>query len=442
MSCTDLSHECELPHVDTGHPLIGDLCQLATEFQRLNRVVTDPECDHVDAIKTALAIQRRIIPFDNLAVVRQLPGGRTALQLEAIEDNIRYFGDQATMPRLPAGLVGKGILGHCPQAWLGGTLQNAQAGRLLPWLREMSCAFSVPIPSVRAEASTAFVFRRSLPMFSQHEKELLVIVLNLLSTLMQTINLRRSISRGYQVLDNEFKAVGDIQRQLLPAELPQAPGVSFAVDYQTSERAGGDYYDFFPEPDGRLGMFIGDVSGHGAPAAVVMAMARAVLHNYSGSLCPPDSLLTRLNQASCDQIPEHQFMTAFFACLDPRKRTLRYSTAGHPLPRLWRPRTQQLVSLKFAGGLPLGTHNNATYTSRCISLEPGDVLVSFTDGLVEVFNRDQEMFGTAGLDRSLVQSAPGTASQILQAILQAADQFTNLSPLQDDRTVVVVQLDF
>jgi sigma-B regulation protein RsbU (phosphoserine phosphatase) len=131
--------------------------------------------------------------------------------------------------------------------------------------------------------------------------------------------LRNQVTSALSALDRELQIVGSIQRSLLPATLPAIDGFELSAFYQTSARAGGDYYDFFPLDGGRWGLFIGDVSGHGTPAAVLMAITHAIAHAQPGTHTPPAMLLDYLNsQLSCAYTLDGNFVTAFYAVLDPQ----------------------------------------------------------------------------------------------------------------------------
>ena len=140
------------------------------------------------------------------------------------------------------------------------------------------------------------------------------------------------LARSYRSLDKEMTIVGDLQRAMLPAAPPDLPGYAFASYYATSTRAGGDYYDFFPLAGGRLGILIADVSGHGAPAAVVMAMLRVLLHAAPEALDVPAAVLLDANRRLAANIPPGQFVTACYAVLEPRTGTLEFALAGHEPP--------------------------------------------------------------------------------------------------------------
>ena len=210
--------------------------------------------------------------------------------------------------------------------------------------------------------------------------------------------LKNQLSGALAELDRELQVVGEIQRSLLPAELPRIEGFEVAAHYVTSARAGGDYYDFFPLSDG-WGIFIADVAGHGTPAAVLMAITHAIAHAQPGTHTPPGLLLGYLNrQLTRSYTRGGTFVTAFYAVLDPVKRTIRYAAAGHNPPRLVR--GGRVMSLDRTGSLPLGIMEQE-YGEAEVALERGDLLVMYTDGITEAMARGKvgeppRMFGVEG----------------------------------------------
>jgi len=143
--------------------------------------------------------------------------------------------------------------------------------------------------------------------------------------------LRADLARSWHRLDRELTVVGDLQRAMLPAAPPHVSGFHFATWYAPSTRAGGDYFDFFPLDGGRLGILIADVSGHGAPAAVVMAILRVLFHTAPGRLDDPSRVLAEANRRLAANIPPGQFVTACYAVLDPRKGTLVHAYKPRPI---------------------------------------------------------------------------------------------------------------
>jgi sigma-B regulation protein RsbU (phosphoserine phosphatase) len=268
----------------------------------------------------------------------------------------------------------------------------------------------------------------------------------------QNLVLRNQLAAALAALDSELQTVGEIQRSLLPEKLPSIPGFELAAYYQTSARAGGDYYDFFPlcgvgdsAGDGPCGwgLFIADVSGHGTPAAVLMAITHAIAHAQPGTHTPPASLLAYLNDRLARAYTHNgTFVTAFYAVLDPRTRTLTYTVAGHNPPRLVR--RGRVLPVVGDGGLPLGVLDGQVYGESTITLERGDLLLLYTDGITEAMAplkgaERRELFGTRRLDRLLLECSPHTAEECVAHIRAGVAAFCENAPLTDDQTLIAIR---
>jgi phosphoserine phosphatase RsbU/P len=264
---------------------------------------------------------------------------------------------------------------------------------------------------------------------------------NLFGRATSNLVLSEELQRAYQALDRELKVVGEIQRSLLPAHLPKIPTMDVAAFYQPSQRAGGDYYDFFPLPEGKWGIFIADVSGHGTPAAVLMAITHCMAHTHPGPPMPPASVLDYLNRhlASLYTSENGNFITAFYAIYNPTDRSLTYSSAGHNPPRLKRCQDGTLLALDQANSFALGITPDAVFEECVQQLQPGDQIIFYTDGVTEARRPDGMMFGTTRLDQALENCAL-QASALLDAVLQSVEEFANGWPADDDRTLIVARI--
>lgn len=254
--------------------------------------------------------------------------------------------------------------------------------------------------------------------------------------------LRNQLGEALADLDRELRIVGDIQRSLLPSSLPSIPGFELAAYYQTSARAGGDYYDFFPLSSGEWGLFIADVSGHGTPAAVLMAITHAIAHAQPGTHAPPAALLDYLNnQLARVYTRDGTFVTAFYAVLDPAARTLTYSVAGHNPPRLLREGV--IMPLDRNGALPLGIFESQNYGQSTISLQPADLLLLYTDGITEAQaprsgQERPELFGVKRLDSLLRSQAFRGAQECVDRICASVTAFS-ANVATDDQTLIAVR---
>jgi len=251
-------------------------------------------------------------------------------------------------------------------------------------------------------------------------------------------------------LDSELRAVAEIQRSLLPLKLPTIPSLRLAASYQTSRRAGGDYYDFFrlpaddsvPVHEAKWGVLIADVSGHGTPAAVLMAVTHAIAHGIERPLDAPSKLLGFVNDRLCDGYTSENaaFVTAFFGIYDPAQRTLEYSSAGHNPPRFLRKNETSFHALDDAQGLPLGVQAGEVYPDARIHLNVGDTLVLYTDGWVEARDAQNELFGVERLEATFNAVAHLTPADMVTHALDTMKRYTADHSPTDDCTLLVLQM--
>ncbi|MFO0801240.1 MAG: PP2C family protein-serine/threonine phosphatase [Gemmataceae bacterium] len=290
-------------------------------------------------------------------------------------------------------------------------------------------------------AVNAIVLAREEPdAFSRDRLPDLVMLSNLFGRATQTLVLSQAVKGAFDAADFEMKAVADIQKALLPEGVPLVPGLDVAVDYRAAARAGGDYYDFFPLPGGKLGVLIADASGHGAPAAVLMAMTNSIAHTLpEADRACPHGLLTQLNAHLARRYtrPTGSFVTAFAAVFDPANHTLTYSSAGHAPPLVARADGTR-STLNRAQRLPLGIKPSETYTEQTAAFQPGDRVVLVTDGILEAANAAGDMFGMAGVGSAL-RPVCDAAADDLAALLATWSAHTAGVTTTDDRTVVVVR---
>jgi sigma-B regulation protein RsbU (phosphoserine phosphatase) len=288
--------------------------------------------------------------------------------------------------------------------------------------------------------SMVVVTREDTETFPRERVADLVLLSNLFSRATQTAVLSQAVKEAFDGLDYELRSIAEIQRSLLPAEKPKVPGLDVAVSYQTAKRAGGDYYDFFPLPNDRLGVLIADASGHGAPAAVLMAVAHSIAHTRVEPPQRPGEFLTYMNAHLTRRYtrPTGSFMTAFYAVFDPANGTLSYASAGHNPPRLLRAADGFKLALNRAQKLPLGIKPDETYLEQTVPLLPGDQVVFFTDGVIEAVNTEGDVFGSSRIDEELATCYP-TAAALLRAVLASHGLFTAGKTPADDRTLVVVK---
>jgi serine phosphatase RsbU (regulator of sigma subunit)/predicted ester cyclase len=206
--------------------------------------------------------------------------------------------------------------------------------------------------------------------------------------------------RERERVEQELRVARHIQQASLPKEVPELEGWEIAPRYRPAREVGGDFYDFHPLSEGRLGVVVGDATGKGVPAALVMSTTCGMLQLAAGALdsSSPGEVLQWVNETLVARIPANMFVTCFYAILDPESGSLSYANAGHDLPYLWHGGNAQELR---ARGMPLGLMAGMGYEEKETTLERGDGALLYSDGLVEAHDPKGEMFGFPRL-RALV----------------------------------------
>jgi sigma-B regulation protein RsbU (phosphoserine phosphatase) len=352
---------------------------------------------------------------------------------------VNPWKDKDRLPLLRGGLLGELIYGEEPR--IIDDLQVSAGDPAAEYFAGQRSLIAIP-HFLEGQARNMVVHMRTeAGAFDREQFPEWVWLSNLFGRATHNLVLAQELKKAYNAVDQEMKVVADIQMSLLPPELPKIPTMDLAVHYQTSQRAGGDYYDFFPLPGGRWGMLIADVSGHGTPAAVLMAVTHTIAHTHPGPPTPPGRLLSHVNHHLAARYTGNSgtFVTAFYGIYDPATRSLTYACAGHNPPRVKRCSDGSLLSLNGAQGLPLGIADGVKYEEGFQQLQVGDQVVLYTDGITEAHNPAGEMFGVERLD-GVVGVCPLYAEELLKVVLTALDDFTAGLPAADDRTLLVAKI--
>jgi hypothetical protein len=230
----------------------------------------------------------------------------------------------------------------------------------------------------------------------------------------------------------------DLQRNLLPAEALTLPGFDIHGINRTCDETGGDYFDYLRHRDGQLGLAVGDVSGHGFAAALLMATGRALLRAYASTEADPARVVTLLNHELGRDMGTDKFMTLFYGVLDLESRTMRYAKAGHCDPILLRAATGEFESLG-GRGMGLGFEPHYVYSSfGPVTLERDDVLLLYTDGIPEARNPSGEFFGLERVHQIMAEHHEN-ARELATHVVEAVTEFTGGPGYADDLTLIVVR---
>ncbi len=261
---------------------------------------------------------------------------------------------------------------------------------------------------------------------------------SLYKTNLELQKVNRDLATANRRIKEDLKVVGDIQRSFLPQIFPRHPDLEFASFYEPSEQAGGDYYDVIEISKSRWGLLMADVTGHGAPAAVVMAITHLLMNSVVNTFRHPSTALKVINEKLNVHLAPTFYVTMFYGVLDLDEMRLIYSSAGHDIMLLYRARTGKVEELKTDRGFPLKLVESDEYDEQSVQIEPGDRIILFTDGIVEMRNADGELFGYDRLIDVICRNSQGSAQDLVDAIIRELEMFCAEHPYKDDVTLLVL----
>jgi phosphoserine phosphatase RsbU/P len=275
---------------------------------------------------------------------------------------------------------------------------------------------------------------RKTHSFDKDDLHILTALANIAAAKIENVRLLEE-SLEKRRMEEDMERAADIQRRLLPAGSPEIPGYDIVGSNRPCLTVGGDYYDFMVY-GGKVLMALGDVSGKGTGAALLMAVLRAAVraHWHEGSMA---EALEHINSTVCQNVPEGKYVTFFAARLETDSGRLTYVNAGHNAPMLVR--AEGAVERLEEGGMVLGMFEGVPYAEGTVELRSGDLVVAFSDGVSETFDRDGGEFGEDRLRETLVRSRAAGALDVERDILRDVDSFAKGAKATDDRTLIVLK---
>jgi len=259
---------------------------------------------------------------------------------------------------------------------------------------------------------------------------------------LRTKKLYVQMMQAYEIIERERDIIAQIQQDLLCDQLPEIAGLNFFSEYQPSSKAGGDYYDFIQVDPDHLGVLVADVSGHGTPAAVIMAMKRILLRSFLAHIRSPGETLGKINRILFKNLRSRHFITAFYGVIHLPTRRMKYASAGHNPPLLIHYPSGDLRELWADKGFPLMISLENEMVEHEVDLLPDSKLILYTDGLTEARNPEGEAIGSKRLASWLLEFGQGRdARQLGEKILDEVKQFMDGTHFTDDYTLVIVEIE-
>jgi len=304
------------------------------------------------------------------------------------------------------------------------------------WDESIRSLLAVPL-MVKSEVHGVLTLynKRDGQPFSDDDQRLLAIIAAQSAQVVENARLYEK-ERALAKMQEEVRLAARIQQELLPKVPPSIAGYAIAGKTIPAQEVGGDYFDFIPIDQDHLAICLGDVSGKGLPASLLMANLQATLRGQTSATNPPKSCLERANHLLFASTSPEKFATLFYAILDMKNHRLCYTNAGHDRPFLLSstPEARRLQT----GGIPLGMMDTATFEEESLNLSAGDTVIMYSDGVSEAMNADEDMFGEQRIAEVISSHRNASPSELIDHIVAAVKGFVSNHPQTDDITVVAL----
>lgn len=246
-------------------------------------------------------------------------------------------------------------------------------------------------------------------------------------------SLQRQLEEANRKMENEMLLAGKMQANFLPSRLPSPPGWQLAAALKPARETSGDFYNVFPLTDGRLALLIADVVDKGVAAALFMAYCCSLLRTYADEFPDqPSQVMAQVNHRILADTTSNQFVTLFYAVLQPASGRLSYCNAGHPPPLLFSTGAAAAPRRLLRTGIPLGIEDGASWQAAAVQIKPGDLLLAYTDGLTEATNKQDELFGERRVRQVVMGCLGKPLAEVQRALIVAAQSFVGNTHPEDD----------
>ena len=331
----------------------------------------------------------------------------------------------------------EGIVGAAAQLRRAVLVPDVTADpRYLPVNPETRSELAVPLLHKDRVIGVLDLESPQIGYFTEDHVEALTILASHLAVSLENARLYEQVARDEARMERDLQAARRMQGALLPSVPKEDCGLEIATRYISAREVGGDLYDFLRYGPQHLGIALGDVSGKGTAAALYGAVGIGILRSLAPLKLPPAELLRRLNQVICESKIEGRFMTLCFTTWQRGRQRLRMANAGQSQPLLWK--SSRCEKLKLAG-FPLGIFDDVRYEEWSTTLDVGDIVVLYSDGLAESTNPDGEQFGVERLQSLVCSNARLSANDLAQLIFTEVARFAQGVPAGDDRTLVILK---
>ncbi|HTU42068.1 MAG TPA: SpoIIE family protein phosphatase [Candidatus Aquilonibacter sp.] len=303
-------------------------------------------------------------------------------------------------------------------------------------------------PETRAELAVPLIYKDKVigvldlehtrrGFFTDDHRRTMITLAAQVAIAIENARLYEEIARQERRLERDLALARELQMRLLPQVLPKVKHLDLAAKFTPARAIGGDLYDFIPYSLSRLAMVVGDVSGKGAPAAIYAALVSGILRSHAPIEPAPAEMLSAVNLSLAERRIEAQYVSLIYAVWDDEHRTLLVSNSGLPRPVLVRDGKTSAIE---ATGLPLGLFDDVTYDEFRFDMQPGDIFVMFSDGILDARNRAGDLFGRSRVEKIIANCAGRSANCVVDSLFKAVSEHSAGVETFDDMTVLAIKV--
>ncbi|MGH9405997.1 MAG: SpoIIE family protein phosphatase [Terriglobia bacterium] len=383
-----------------------------------------------ELLRKIAALTTRLIRYDRFTILLADEPSQT---FNAV---ITQKKDQSTPDKVTV-RFGQGIVGAAAAARRAVIVPDVEKDPRSVYLdSEMRSELAVPLLYRDRVIGVADMVSAQPAYFTEDHARVFSTLAPQIAVAIENARLYERVVRSEARMERDLERAREIQMHLMPSPEPQIPGLTVSVRFRPARELGGDLYDFLTYGKERHVLAIGDVSGKGAPAALYGAMVMGTLRSLAPQRLSPTDMMRKLNVLLLERKIDGHFITLTYCVWEPKSRLLRLANSGMPLPILVRGRHAQAI---HAEGVPLGLLDQAQHDETSLTLEDGDVLAMFSDGLVEAVNAQREEFGSRRLETLLRENAHRTPSEIIEKVFGDIGRFEQGRAPRDDQTLLVIK---
>ncbi|MGH9605420.1 MAG: SpoIIE family protein phosphatase [Terracidiphilus sp.] len=383
-----------------------------------------------DLLRKIATLTKRLINYDRFALLLADEASRTFNAVISVKQN-QSSPEKVSVP------YGQGIVGAAASSRQPVIVPDVTRDRRAVFVDEkMRSELTVPLIYRERVTGVVDMVSEQKGYFTEEHVRVFSTLAPQIAIAIENARLYERVVRSEARMERDLERAQEIQMHLMPPPTPSIPGLEVGVRFRPARELGGDLYDFIDSGKDRHILAIGDVSGKGAPAALYGALAMGTLRSLAPQQLDPARMMKKLNKLLLERRIDGHFITLTYCIWEPKLRVMRIANAGMPLPVLVRAKHAQAIR---AEGVPLGLLDHVEYEETSLTMQKGDLLAMFSDGLAEATDPQRQEFGNRRLENLLREHSHQAVPNIVQHVFEAITSFEENRPSRDDQTLLLIK---